>query len=210
MQQVYWSLVAVTLLVSAFWAPVMPLGEGLALITARRHGLDYGRLRLWGSVGFIVTAIGAGLVLAGRPTEMVFWLMAAASALLAAAAVFLPDERSPPAGAGARPLGALMADRGFLALVLASALIQGSHSVYYGFATLHWRAAGHGADVIGLLWAEGVVAEVILFWAGARLVRRLGPTALMAVGGLAAVIRWSATAAVGSLAPLVLLQALHA
>ena len=85
-------------------------------------------------------------------------------------------ERPRPARAGL-PLGLdrLLRQPGLVSFVLAAGLIQASHVVYYGFATLHWRAAGHGEAVIGWLWAEGVVAEILLFaWAG-TILRRLPP-----------------------------------
>jgi PPP family 3-phenylpropionic acid transporter len=97
-----------------------------------------------------------------------------------------------------------------VSFVLAAGLIQASHVVYYGFATLHWRAAGHGEAVIGWLWAEGVIAEILLFaWAGAVL-RRLPPLQLLALAGGLSVLRWAATALSTDLAILIPTQALHA
>jgi PPP family 3-phenylpropionic acid transporter len=94
--------------------------------------------------------------------------------------------------------------------VLAAGLIQASHVVYYGFATLHWRAAGHGEAVIGWLWAEGVIAEIVLFtWAGTVL-RRLPPLQLLALAGGLTVLRWGMTALSTELVVLVPAQALHA
>ena len=97
-----------------------------------------------------------------------------------------------------------------MSFVLAAGLIQASHVVYYGFATLHWRAAGHGEAVIGWLWAEGVVAEIILFAWAAAVLRRLPPLRLLALAGGLTVLRWAATALSTDLAVLVPAQALHA
>ena len=89
-------------------------------------------------------------------------------------------------------------------------LIQGSHAVYYAFATLHWRAAGYSEAVIGALWAQGVLCEVLLFAWGARVVRRFGTGGLIFAAGLAAAVRWLGTGLTASLAALVFLQTLHA
>ena len=89
-------------------------------------------------------------------------------------------------------------------------MIQASHSVYYGFGTLNWKAQGYSETVIGLLWAEGVIAEIILFIFGAHLVRRFGPAKLIILGGMAGALRWSLTASAEGLEMLVILQALHA
>jgi PPP family 3-phenylpropionic acid transporter len=104
----------------------------------------------------------------------------------------------------------LARQRRFLAFVAAAGLIQASHAVYYGFATLHWRAAGHGELVIGLLWAEGVVAEIALFAGAAALLRRFGPLRLLTLAGGLTAIRWGLTALSTDLAVLVPAQALHA
>jgi PPP family 3-phenylpropionic acid transporter len=89
-------------------------------------------------------------------------------------------------------------------------MIQGSHAVYYAFGTLHWQAAGYSDDVIGALWAEGVVAEIVLFAFGGPLVRRLGPARLLALGGMAGTVRWLVLGLTDALPALVSVQALHA
>ena len=91
----------------------------------------------------------------------------------------------------------------------ASAL-QASHQVYYGFGSLYWRSLGFSPTTIGWLWAEGVVAEILLFWQGRRLLLRLGPVGLMALGGVAGVVRWSLAALAVSLWAVSALQLLHA
>ena len=82
--------------------------------------------------------------------------------------------------------------------------------MYYAFGTLHWRAVGYSDAVIGWLWAEGVIAEIILFAFGGALVRRLGPARLIVLAGMAGIVRWSATGLSDALPVLVMVQALHA
>jgi PPP family 3-phenylpropionic acid transporter len=94
-------------------------------------------------------------------------------------------------------------------MFLASGLIQASHMVFYGFGTLHWRAHGISDGVIGWLWAEGVIAEIVLFWYGAPLLRRFRPAGLMLLGGGLGAVRWIATGLTADVTFLVGLQALH-
>src|SRR5690606_17254902 len=77
----------------------------------------------------------------------------------------------------------------FLLFLLAASMAQASHAVYYGFSALHWRASGLSETVIGLLWAEGVIAEILLFAVGARVTARIGPAALLALAGAAGMLR---------------------
>ncbi|MGZ9021073.1 MAG: MFS transporter [Rhodoplanes sp.] len=87
---------------------------------------------------------------------------------------------------------------------------QGSHAVYYAFGTLHWQAAGHSDDVIGLLWAEGVVCEIVLFAAGAAVRRRISAPWLIAVAGALAALRWLVLGSTTALPAVIAVQALHA
>jgi len=98
----------------------------------------------------------------------------------------------------------------FRLALAATALIQGAHAAYYAFATLHWRAAGIPDGVIGLLIAEGIVAEIALFIWGRPLVERLGPARLTALAASASLVRWTATALVTDVPALAAVQLLHA
>jgi PPP family 3-phenylpropionic acid transporter len=81
--------------------------------------------------------------------------------------------------------------------------------VLYGFGTLHWLRAGHDKDTIGLLWAAGVVAEVVLFAVGRGAVARLGPIRLLLLAGIAGMLRWVVAALSTDLTVLALIQLLH-
>jgi MFS transporter, PPP family, 3-phenylpropionic acid transporter len=206
----FWPLLLLSLLTGTSWATILPLGEALALGEAKRRDLDYGRVRLWGSLTFIMTAIGVGEWLERAGPPIILWSVAAMVAWLLAACVLLPPGEFEGRAAAAADLRRLVRKPEFLAFVAAAGLLQASHAVYYGFATLHWRAAGHGELVIGLLWAEGVVAEVALFAWAAALLRRFPPVRLLTLAGALTVARWAVSALSTDLVVLVPAQALHA
>jgi len=104
----------------------------------------------------------------------------------------------------------LLRDRRLLLFIMAAGFIQSSHAMLYGFGSLRWLKAGYGEDAVGLLWAIGVVAEVILFAFGGAIVRQLGPVGLLLLGGVAGILRWMLLALFTSLPVLVLVQLLHA
>ena len=193
----------------ALWSAVMPLGESLTLLASRAKGFDYGRVRLWGSVAFVAAAAASGMVLAGRPGETVLLLLTPAIMLVLLAVAAVPDIRA-PAATGRSAALELLGNRPFLAMLLACSLVQASHAAYYAFATLRWRAFGHSETVIGALWAEGVIAEIVLFAAGPAVLRRVSPPALVALAGAAGVVRWVMVAASDALSVLIAAQALHA
>ena len=101
-------------------------------------------------------------------------------------------------------------DPRFWIFVATASALQASHQVYYGFGSLYWRSLGFSQTTIGWLWAEGVIAEILLFWQGRSLLLGLGPIGLMALGGLAGIIRWSLAGLVVSLPAIAALQLLHA
>jgi PPP family 3-phenylpropionic acid transporter len=212
----FWPILLVTVLVSACFSPVMNLGDNLTLLIARAERLDYGRMRLWGSVTFIAAASLGGIMAAGSGPEVVLYLLIGGIALTAASAWLLPKPLKLPSGtasagaAGRGRVGVLLGDPAFLLFLGAAAAIQSSHSVYYAFGTLHWRDLGHSEAVIGWLWAEGVIAEILLFAFGGALGARLSPARLLMVAGLGALVRWTGTAVAETVTALALLQVLHA
>ncbi len=203
------ALLAVSILAAIAFTPILPMGENMTLLAARARGLDYGRVRLWGSFAFIVGAVAGGRLVGAAGSDAILWLVLGTLALTVLAAAAMPEARPPPSR-HRLPAAALLADPPMAVFLAAASLIQASHAAAYGFATLAWRAAGIDDEVIGLLWAEGVLAEIVLFALGGGLAARLGPARLLAVGAAAAVVRWLAFAAEPGLAALVVLQALHA
>jgi PPP family 3-phenylpropionic acid transporter len=203
------AILVIALLSSAFFSPMMSLGDNLALLIAYARKFDYGRLRLWGSLSFIAAASLGGVLLARHGPDAILYLILGGVGLTALAALALPR---PPAGNAQPQRGgmiALLCDPDFLLFLAAAALIQSSHSVYYAFGTLYWRKLGHGEDVIGWLWAEGVVVEILLFAVSNRIIDRIAPMPLLMVAGLAGLVRWTGTAMAETLPVLVVLQALH-
>lgn len=187
---------------------LLPLGDHVALAAAYAGAVDYGRVRLWGSLGFIATTILAGKLIEARGAEVVAPLLIGVSALVALACAGLPVAGA-AAASPRRPAWRIMAQPSFLAFLAASAMVQGSHAVYYGFGTLHWQRLGIDDGTIALLWSEGVVAEILLFYWGAPLLRRVGPRGLLALGGAAGAVRWTLTAFATGVPALAVLQLLH-
>ena len=116
---------------------------------------------------------------------LVPWLLAAGYGAASLFSVFLPEKPATPPAARHSFAGLkLFGSKSFRLAVGGTALIQGAHAAYYGFAALFWRSQGLSDTVIGLLIAEGIVAEILLFARGRRLVERLGPAGFRRVRGI--------------------------
>jgi MFS transporter, PPP family, 3-phenylpropionic acid transporter len=171
------------------WTPVLPLTDAYALRGVARYGLNYGPLRLWGSAAFVAGALACGLLVDIIAARHLIWVIAAAAALSAAISLGLqPLERPKTAAATVHGARVLLRDKGFLAIVLASALVQGSHAAYYTFASINWQAAGLGGLTIAGLWVLGVLAEIVVFALSPRFT--LAPALLVVIGAASAVVRW--------------------
>jgi PPP family 3-phenylpropionic acid transporter len=191
-------------------AALGPLIDSLALALARERRMEYGPVRSLGSVAYMFASAATGRLLTAAGTTLVPILLALGYAIAAALAPLLPEAAVPRAAA--RPLAGLrlFSLPPFRLAVAASALIQGAHAAYYGFAPLFWRAQGYSDTLIGLLIAEGIVAEIVLFARGRKLVERLGPAGLTACAAAASLVRWSVTAMAPPLPVLATVQLLHA
>ena len=204
-----WAFLLLSALSGACWAAIGPLGEALALQELARRGISYGRVRLWGSLTFVLAATGTGHLVERSGAGLVLGLLLGFVALTLVACLLLPESTSADGDAEPPQLAALLRLPGFWRFIFAAGLIQVSHALYYGFASLHWRAGGHSGTVIGLLWAEGVVAEILLLACASALFRWLEPHRLLAVAGALTVVRWSVTALGSDLALLAPAQMLH-
>ena len=190
------------------WTPMAPLTDAYALRGVSHYGLNYGPLRLWGSAAFVVGALACGLLVDVIAPEHLIWAIAVVAGLSALASLGLrPIDGLKKADVMQRGAGALLRDRGFLAIILASALIQGSHAAYYIFASIVWKQSGLGGLTIAGLWSLGVLAEIVLFALSPRFTRPYA--VLVVIGALSAVARWLITAQEPPVAVLSVVQLAH-
>jgi MFS transporter, PPP family, 3-phenylpropionic acid transporter len=190
------------------WTPMVPLTDAYALRGVARYGLNYGPLRLWGSAAFIVGALACGLLVDVVAARHLIWIIASVAGLGAVAGLGLQPLDHPKIAPAVLPgASALLRDPGFVAIIVASALIQGSHAAYYTFASITWQVSGLGGLTIAGLWALGVLAEIVVFALSPRFT--LPSAVLVVIGALSAVARWLITAQEPSVAVLAVVQLAH-
>lgn len=204
-------LAALTVLNAVAGAPLVPSIDYLTLAAVRaRPRLDYARIRMAGSVAFLVANLAGGALLGGLGGQVAVPLLLTGLALVASGVAYASRDVAPaPARAigGARPP---LPGRLWLCIGAAAA-IQASHAAIYSFGSIHWTGQGLSTATVGGLWGVGVLSEILLFAVIGRLPGRWRtPFRLLAMGGTAALVRALGLYAFGNALPaLVALQALH-
>lgn len=197
---------------TVFWHALLPQFEAVTLSHLAVIRGDYARVRLWGSVGFIITVLGLGVLLDHTGILWLPWLvglfwfgMALSTWTVPEPPEFHLDQTEKPS------IWIALKNPVALALLFACFCSQLSYAPYYNFFTLFLERHHYAHAYIGLLWTLGVLAEIVMFMFAARVIGDIGSRKVMLIALAATVVRWAATAgAVDSLAVLLLAQVLHA
>jgi MFS transporter, PPP family, 3-phenylpropionic acid transporter len=209
--QGFWWLAIVMMLFSFFWNASLPQFEAVTMSHLKDRIQHYSRIRLWGSIGFILTVGLLGMLLERQGVEVVPQMV-----LLLYIGIFLISLIVPEKGAfhPAAEQGSIMQvlrRPEVLALLIVTFLMQASHSTYYAFYSIYMEEAGYSSSAIGELWALGVIAEVGVFLIMHRLLQRWGARRVLIASLAIAVVRWALVGLAPENLPLVLLaQLMHA
>ncbi|MEE9342294.1 MAG: MFS transporter, partial [Gammaproteobacteria bacterium] len=189
-QQSYWWLVAVMVSFSFFWNAALPQFEVTTLNALGDETQGYSKIRLWGSIGFIITVVALGPLIektgADRLPLTVLLLLVGiwlSTLLVSEQAVDYPAiEREPIAGVLKKPA--------VISLLAICFLLQASHGPYYTFYSLYLTTNGYSETIVGQLWALGVVAEIVVFLRMHKWLPAFGPKKLLLVATGLTAIRW--------------------
>lgn len=205
------ALLALNALVGTSLGTLIPIGDALAITATQQRLADFGRVRMWGTITFIIATVLGGRILSGRASDILLALVVPLTALNVGSCLLLPRKTIHLAPGFMRTSAwRIMLTRRHLVFLAAITLISASHSVYYAFGSLHWKAQGLSEATIGWLWAVGAAAEAaFLFW-GAKAIARYGPARLLAFGAACGAVRWTVLGLTADVHLLVLAQLLHA
>ena len=207
-------LAAITLLVNFMMGPMMPLGDIVANRLVNQIQLDYGRVRLWGSVSFIVgsTTVGWLVVEFGLQAILFVIIFMFISMWIFSLANLNPHlvDSSDKITNENKSLWALLKKPEMIMFLLIAGMIQGSHGAYYAFSTIYWDGLGISGNVIAWLWVIGVFAEIIILRFNHFLFGKWSIKQMLLVALIASVVRWSSLSFVENIYLIGLIQTLHA
>ena len=207
----FWGLFAVLCLMSFFLSGQVPIAESLAMQTSRGDMGVYGRMRVWGSIGFIVAVMAGGLWFDWVGVEALPATMMLVLGLVALTALGLParEVHAPDlSGSGVRDMLHQPKVRGFL---WASFLMLLAHAPLYTLFSLWLEQNGYSRTQIGLFWTLGVLAEILMFRIQRPLFERFGLARAWSSSYAIAAIRFGLIAiSGGNIWVLLVAQVLHA
>lgn len=185
----YLPMLVAMALVWFFWSAALPLVEAMTLDHLAGHTERYGRIRLWGSVGFIVSVLAIGALLDHLPIAALLWACLFILACVLASALPLPETKV-GAGGTAPPLGNLLKRPEVLALLAACFCMSVAHGPLYVFYSIHLVDHGYGKMAVGLFWSLGVLAEIGVFMFMPRLMRLVSLRSILLASFALAVLRF--------------------
>jgi PPP family 3-phenylpropionic acid transporter len=199
------------LLMSLFSAGASPLVEAITFSVLEGRTSQYGPIRLWGSVGFILAVLGTGVWLDFHETSTLVPIAIALSLVVCAVSFAVPNGPVPQHLPGGPRLGAVLRRPEVLAFFGACFCMNAAHGTLYVFYTIYLEQAGYSKTLIGTLWTIGVVAEILLFLRLPLVMRRFSVRALLLASFACAVLRFPVIGwGVDSLLLLAAAQLLHA
>jgi PPP family 3-phenylpropionic acid transporter len=196
---------------SFFWNAALPQFEVNTFNHLGDQPHRYSNIRLWGSIGFIVTVVGTGALLGQRGPGILPALILLLFAAIWITSLTVPERSEREAVVASAPLTRVLRQGPVVALLTIIFLNQVGHGPYYAFFTIYMEQHGLASGAVGLLWALGVIAEVGVFLVMYRWLPRFGAGTLLAVAMGLGTLRWLVIAAAPEQIVLILgAQILHA
>lgn len=203
-------LFAVLFAMTFFWSAALPLMEAATLTHLGENTGGYGRIRLWGSVGFIVAVVGVGYALDAIAVAYLPWIILVTMVGMLGFCWRIPERRARHA-ATERGILQILRRPEAIALIVAGALMSAAHGPYYTFYTLYLVEHGYTKALTGWLWALGVFCEIGVFLWMHRLYRAYTARQILIASFALGVVRFLLIGwAIDSFALMLVAQVLHA
>ncbi|MEK7991627.1 MAG: MFS transporter [Thiotrichaceae bacterium] len=188
--QSYWWYVFIIVLFSFFWNAILPLIEVTTFAYLGDNAKRYSHIRLWGSVGFIVTVVALGLFFEKFSILWLPYLLIVLFIGIWLTSLVIPEKIIHTSPQTQASLSQIAFRPEIIALFIVCLLLQMSHSPYYTFYSIYLEDYGYSRDVIGWMWALAVIAEVALFALSYWLLKYFSLANLLITTCLLTALRW--------------------
>ncbi|MDF1582110.1 MAG: MFS transporter [Methyloprofundus sp.] len=189
-QRSYQWFALVTIGFSFFWNAALPQFEAATLHHLKKEPHRYSHIRLWGSIGFIVTVLGVGYLLDVYPINLLPLFIVVLLALIWLISLATPEVSVAKASQALIGIGQIIKQPEVIAFLTVYMLLQASHGPYYVFFSIYLKQYEYSATAIGLLWSLGACAEIIVFVFMRQLLKFNSLRDILLISCLLAVLRW--------------------
>jgi PPP family 3-phenylpropionic acid transporter len=196
---------------SIFTSSTLPLAESLTLAHLATTNGHYSRIRMWGSLGFIVAAVILGFLIDATGIHSLLWFLLGVQITLFILTYTLPEPKVEPHAHDHFSIWQVIKQPNVIALLVGCSLMVTAHGVLYNFYSIYLSEHGYSKGMIGLLWAVGVICEIGIFMLMPKIMARFSLKMILLISLVLAVLRFSMIGlAVDNLWLLILAQSLHA
>lgn len=207
----YFWIATVMLVFSFFWNAILPQFEATTLQHLGEHSHHYSKIRVWGSIGFIVIVMLLGSLFEHVSIEIMPVAMIITLLGIWLISLKVPESSTRHLSLDHQPLMSVLKQPTVIAFLVICFLMLLSHGPYYTFYSIYLEDHQYSRSLIGQLWALGVVAEVVVFLFMHRWLPRYGIRKVLLLSLLLSAIRWLVIGLFPDQLPLLLIaQLLHA
>jgi MFS transporter, PPP family, 3-phenylpropionic acid transporter len=207
----FWWLFFVMAALSLFTSSTLPLSESLTLAHLATTNGHYSKIRMWGSLGFIVASVILGYAIDWYGIKTLLWFLLGVQITLFMLTFKLPEAVIAPHAHDEFSIWSIIKNPTVIALLIGCSLMVTAHGVLYNFYSIYLAKHGYSKGMIGWLWALGVVCEIGIFMLMPKIMARFSLKKIMLASLGLAVIRFAMIGvAVDNLGLLLIAQSLHA
>jgi len=205
----FWAVFLVTACYGVFYAPIIAFLEAFSMDLLGSGKSGYGRIRVWGSIAFIVVVTMVGWILGWLPIKAILVFILTGSVLLSLAGLKMPAAAGTSKTLFWKSIKAFMNQRVLVFLFCAFLMLVG-HGAYYGFFSIYLERQGFSSSFIGIAWALAIIAEIVVMVNSKRIFKYLSLEKALVAAFIIAIFRWVLLGTLRSWYAILMLQVLHA
>jgi PPP family 3-phenylpropionic acid transporter len=185
----FWIFLVMSAL-SLFTSSTLPLAESLTLAHLATTDGHYSRIRLWGSIGFIVASLFLGYLIDFQGINILLWVLLIAQAIIFFLSNTIPETQDIQHKTNDLSIWKIIKTPSVIALLIGCTLMVSAHGVLYNFYSIYLKDHGYSSGTIGWLWAVGVICEILIFMAMPKILQRYSLKAILLMSLFLGVIRF--------------------
>jgi len=185
----FWIFLVMSAL-SLFTSSTLPLAESLTLAHLATTDGHYSRIRLWGSIGFIVASLFLGYLIDLQGINILLWVLLITQAIIFFLSNTIPEAKEIHHKKNDLSIWKIIKTPSVAALLIGCTLMVSAHGVLYNFYSIYLKEHGYSSATIGWLWAVGVICEIFIFMLMPKILRRYSLKTILLMSLFLGVIRF--------------------